>query len=149
MNNKANDINMRIATYRRLAGLTQAEAANALGLKRNTYGRMELHGNPKPEMLIRLAKLYNVSVNTLLYGNTENSSGNSVQSKLSETLALDPDGGAVPARLHEDISPALEPTKFIPTVSEINLIKVYRFMSKDQQKQVRELMEQLYQDSKK
>lgn len=149
MNNKANDINMRIATYRRLAGLTQAEAANALGLKRNTYGRMELHGNPKPEMLIRLAKLYNVSVNTLLYGNDGNSGGSAVQDKHHETLSLDPDGGAVPARLHEGISPALEPTKFVPTVSEINLIKVYRFMSKDQQKQVRELMEQLYQDSKK
>lgn len=148
MKNNTNAINMRIATYRRLAGLTQAEAAAALGMKRNTYGRMELHGNPKPEMLIKIAKLYNVSVNELLYGVDESRSHAIENRKQPEGFYVDPDGSSTTAVFHEEISPALEPVRFIPTVSEINLIKIYRFMTKDQQRQVRQLMEELYQSSK-
>ena len=64
-------INQRIAGYRKLAGLTQAQAADLLGLKRNTYARMEKYGNPSPDMLKQIAELFRVSVATLLYGQEE------------------------------------------------------------------------------
>ncbi len=67
MANNENSVNGRIAAFRKLAGFTQEEAANKLGMKRNTYARMEKYGNPSPEMLKKIADLYNISVNSLIY----------------------------------------------------------------------------------
>ena len=55
-------INRRIAGYRKLAGFTQEQVAEKLGMKRNTYARIEHHGNPSPEMIDNLSKLFNVPV---------------------------------------------------------------------------------------
>ena len=62
------DINKRIARYRNLAGYTQERAAVALNINRNAYARMERAGSPRPEMLKKLALLYNVPAEVLLYG---------------------------------------------------------------------------------
>ena len=55
-------INRRIAGYRKLAGYTQEQVADKLGMKRNTYARIEHHGNPSPEMIDKLSKLFGVPV---------------------------------------------------------------------------------------
>lgn len=61
-------INIRIVRYRTLAGYTQQTAADAIGMNKNSYARMERSGTPKPEVLKKLAALFNVSAETILYG---------------------------------------------------------------------------------
>ena len=63
-------INKRIAKYRTLAGFTQETAAQALGMKKNTYARMERYGYPKPDMLKKMASLFGVTTELILYGKT-------------------------------------------------------------------------------
>ncbi len=63
-------INRRIAEYRTLAGFTQETAAQALGMKKNTYARMERYGSPKPDMLKKMASLFGVTTELILYGKT-------------------------------------------------------------------------------
>ncbi len=67
-----NGVNQRIARYRKLSEMTQAQVADAIGLKRNTYARMEKYGTPSPEILKKLAKLFNVSVAMIVIGTEEN-----------------------------------------------------------------------------
>lgn len=137
-----NEINQRIATSRKLAGFTQASAAQRLGMKRNTYARMELHGNPGAEMLMRLAELYDVSVNFLIYGETEGETEN--ENELSQTLPppsliTQPDAHArnfvrFASGINEKILP---PQPYIPTNSELDLIKMFHYLSKEDKEAVK------------
>lgn len=132
------DVNQRIAEYRKLAGFTQSEAAPLLGMKRNTYARMERHGNPTPEMLKKIAELYNVSVDTILYGDNK--------------LPLTP---AEPAYA------VFESSKMMPhfieemeqgislTTNEKNCIRVIRLLPKSKQKEVMNYINNLYKDLRK
>ncbi|MBQ8203547.1 MAG: helix-turn-helix transcriptional regulator [Clostridia bacterium] len=60
--------NQRLCEARKKAGFTQETAAERLGMKRNTYARMERLGNPTFEELAKITALYNVSADWLLYG---------------------------------------------------------------------------------
>ena len=130
-------INKRIAAYRKLAGYTQQSAADALGLKKNTYARMELHGNPKPEILAKLAVLYNVSINLILFGadagQTENMQKEKDIKRLEETPHMF----------------ASQKTDITLTVNEKNCIKACRELSKKDRDEVMALINKLYSKSKK
>ena len=67
-----NSINKRIATLRVLKNLTQADFANCLGIKPNTYSRKEKNGIFKPDELSKIAALLGVSISELF--NENNSS---------------------------------------------------------------------------
>ena len=130
-------INKRIATYRKLAGYTQQSAADALGLKKNTYARMELHGNPKPEILAKLAVLYNVSINLILYGVD---GGQTADMQKAKEIT----------RLEEKPHPfTMQKTDITLTVNEKNCIKACRKLSKKDRDQVMALINRLYSESKK
>lgn len=130
-------INKRIATYRKLAGYTQQSAADALGLKKNTYARMELHGNPKPEILAKLAVLYNVSINLILYG-------------VDGGQTADMQKGAEITRLEETPHRfAAQTTDITLTVNEKNCIKACRELSKEDRDEVMAFINKLYNKSKK
>lgn len=62
MSQQVKTINRRIAGYRKLAGYTQEQVADKLGMKRNTYARIEHHGNPSHDMIDKLSKLFGVPV---------------------------------------------------------------------------------------
>ena len=137
MKEEIKPINKRIATYRKLAGYTQQTAADALGLKKNTYARMELHGNPKPEILAKLAMLYNVSINLILYG----IDGGQTADMKKETEIT---------RLHErPHNFVMQKTDITLTVNEKNCIKACRKLSKKDRDQVMALINKLYSESKK
>ena len=121
MKEQIKPINKRISTYRKLAGHTQQTAADALGIKKNTYARMELHGNPTPDMLVRLANLYNISVNQLVF-----------------------DAAADPTRLNEPAPKLEKHTDITLTTNETNCIKACRKLTKEQRNEVMALINKLY-----
>ena len=60
-------INSRIRKYRKQAGLTQAEVADKLNMKRSTYSAREATGTPDAEFLKQLSDVFGVPVSWLLY----------------------------------------------------------------------------------
>ncbi len=144
MANELKEVNKRIIAYRKLAGLTQADAARALGLNRSTYSRMERYGNPRPEMLIRLAELFNVSVEILLYGRAESKA----ETRREPEPLVIPAESATPLGLKEPVKPSLVPPPFVPTAVEINLIKAFRSLSKADKLEFRAFLDKLYHKNK-
>ena len=59
-------VNQRIFHYRKLAGLTQAEVADQMGLKLNTYSKMEREGKITVDKLIKLAQILDVDYDLLV-----------------------------------------------------------------------------------
>ncbi len=124
-----NTVNQRIAGYRKLAGLTQEDAAKFLNMKRNTYARMEKYGNPSPEMLKKLSELYNVSVNVLLYGKEENP----YRSEVPKLVFGQPS--------FSDILPL--------SILETNAIRMFRTMTKEDAQKIIDYFNKVYMESKK
>ena len=60
-------INQRIALYRKLANLTQTEAAEKMGMKCSTYSQMERKGSISAEKLLALSDLFGVTPEMLLF----------------------------------------------------------------------------------
>ena len=137
----SNDINLRIATHRSLAGYTQTAAAQELGIKRSTYARMEKYGNPTPEMLKKIAVLFNVSVNKLLYGETE-------EEKNPVSLVTDADSLKNSESLRQEPFSFADKETYAPSHKEMQIIKMYHYMPKEKQKEVRDLIEALYKKDK-
>lgn len=123
-------LNERLYHYRKLAGYTQASVAQELGMKKNTYARMEKYGSPKPELLIKLASLFNVSTNILLYGH--------------EIDAKQPDI----IRAQEPIMPYFPSNDVKLTATEKSCLLTMRGLSKDQKQDVIDLINKFYQENK-
>ena len=69
------NIKKNISLLREINGLKMREVANALGIKENTYRTWEdtrTVSSPKPDKLIALSKLYDVSVDFLMKNEDEN-----------------------------------------------------------------------------
>lgn len=127
-------INRRIAGYRKLAGYTQEQVADILGLKRNTYARIEHHGNPSPEMIDKLAKLFNVPVQRFFS---------------EEKLDFSPIESTTPTiRLNE---PSLLDTSdlFPITIEEANLLRILRVLPKENTDATIKFVNALYENRNK
>ena len=129
MKESTKPINKRIATYRKLAGYTQQAAADALGMKKSTYARIELHGNPTSDLLMKLSRLYNVEPMLLLFG---------VKTEPQENTGL--------MRLHDDNSVYFprQMTDITLTVNERNCIKACRKLTKEQRSEIMALINKYY-----
>ncbi len=68
------EINKRVVLYRKSKGYTQSQMANLLNMKCNTYSQMERSGNITCDRIVEIAKILNVDVKILLYGEIENKS---------------------------------------------------------------------------
>ncbi|MBO4468432.1 MAG: helix-turn-helix domain-containing protein [Clostridia bacterium] len=119
-------VNSRIASYRKRAGLTQAEAASLLNMKRNTYARMEKMGSPSPEQLKQIAELYRISVAMLLYG--EDFGLGSDSGRSDKLILREPS--------NDDIFP-LTPT-------EINAIRLVRSFGANDAQKIVKLINEIY-----
>ena len=64
-------LNERIAVYRRLAGYSQAEAAQRLGISKSCYAKKEKDGNIDCGLIIKISKLFCVDVGDLLIDKNE------------------------------------------------------------------------------
>ena len=136
MKQKINPINERIARYRKLAGYTQQTAADALKIKKNTYARMELHGNPTPDMLKKLAALYRVSPYLILYG-VDGGQTEVIRNPEPQLPRLEDDNR--PTFVHEP--------DLVLTTNEKTCIKVWRQLSKKNKDKVMALMNELYKEN--
>lgn len=66
------EIANRLVEYRKKAGLSQEELADKLGISRQAISKWErVEASPDTDNLIALAKLYNVSLDELIYGKME------------------------------------------------------------------------------
>ncbi|MBR3299898.1 MAG: helix-turn-helix domain-containing protein [Clostridia bacterium] len=127
MENNNETLNSRIASYRKLAGFTQAQAAQLLNMKRNTYARMEKMGRPSPEQLKQIAELYRISVAMLLYGNEI---GKNFESRTDRIVLKQPNDN--------DIFPL--------TTTEINAIRLIREFDEEDSKKVIDLINSIYKE---
>ncbi len=126
MENKKETINSRIASYRKLAGFTQEEAASLLNMKRSAYARMEKVGSPTPEQIKQIAELYRISVAMLLYG--EDFALNSGNGSAGRVTLKQPSD--------RDIFPL--------TTTEINAIRLLREFNEEDTKKVVDLINEIY-----
>ena len=126
MEKKEETVNDRIASYRKFAGLTQAQAASLLNMKRNTYARMEKMGKPTPQQLKQIAELFRISVAMLLYGEDY---GEKHSNEDSSRLTF-----ARPT--YNDVFP-LNPT-------EVNAIRIVREFDETDVQKVIDLINELY-----
>lgn len=62
------EINKRIAHYRAVAGYSQAEVAEMLGMKLSTYSQRERVSEPTADFLKKLSVIFGVEIEVLLYG---------------------------------------------------------------------------------
>lgn len=121
MSDSLNTINKRIAEYRSLAGYTQETAAKALGMSKSTYARMERTGSPKPETLKKIAEVFNVSAELILYG---------------EFVVVSPDRAPENNTLH-DVGLTYEKDEIINlTTTEKNCIKLLRTLQPAERKKL-------------
>ena len=65
---KEETINQRIKRYRLLSNMTQTDVAERLGIKCAAYSQMERSGNVSTDRIVVLARLFNVSISTLVLG---------------------------------------------------------------------------------
>lgn len=65
------EINSRIRMIRKEKGMTQGDIARALGMKTNTYSKMERQGKITVEMAERIAKVMGVDADEIFYEKKE------------------------------------------------------------------------------
>jgi len=130
-----NNINQNVASCRKLAELKQSDVAEKLNLKTSTYSQMERKGNITADMIVKLAELFKVHPNVLLYGNNyseeEEKNGNGVT-------------------LGEPFTPPVPdpPEITVLTNREENSIKIIRNLSKADREEIYEFIEAKYKKKK-
>ena len=137
-------INQRVAIYRKMANLTQTEAAERLGMKCSTYSQMERKGNISVDKLMAIAEVFGVSPAVLLRAPME------LQSSQPAAAPAEPaPEKPAPTVLREPtFTPSSRPP-FVITRNEENMLTILRNLPKADLEEVRSLINEKYQNSKK
>ena len=137
-------INQRVAIYRKMANLTQTEAAERLGMKCSTYSQMERKGNISVDKLMAIAEVFGVSPAVLLRDPME------LQSRQPAAAPAEPaPEKPAPTILREPtFTPSSRPP-FVITRNEENMLTILRNLPKADLEEVRSLINEKYQNSKK
>lgn len=130
----ASETNKRIAEARKNMGYTQQEAADLMNMKRNTYARMERLGNPSIEEMKMISELYKVSADWLLYGDKGR--------YVAFTSMMRPP--IRPMELHAPSNPFSEYLPFLPSKTELNMLKLVHILGKNEKQQVFDFINDLY-----
>lgn len=134
-------INQRIALYRKLANLTQTEAAERLGMKCSTYSQMERKGTISADKLIALANIFNVTPETLLY---------EAPPTQSKDMDFTPHESFGKQKLHQHISfmQGNSDTRFAATHKEENILKILRNLPRNDYEEIIQLINEKYKNLK-
>lgn len=119
-------INERVAHYRKLANLNQAQAAERMGMKLSTYSQMERVGNISGERIIKLAQIFGVDASILLLGETD---------RIPAKVPNNPGDTVLTAEQDKPVLPPV-PKPFLLTNKEKTIITVIRNFSKKEQDEV-------------
>lgn len=120
MNKEDYKLNERIAVYRRLAGYSQAEAAEKLGMSKSSYAKKEKDGNIDCRLLVKISKLFCVDIGDLLIVK-------------NEEIPFDSELKAKPLRL---------------TFHDEQLIRIIHSLAPENQLKIKKFVYRLYCDSK-
>lgn len=134
------NLNQRIAYYRNVAGYTQEQAAEKLGIKTSTYSQMERDGNVYVERFFILSEFFNVPPCEMYYG---------VPSKCNEEKD---ESRTIPTGIEVTPQTANQPTPVIPVIyddlvlsnSYKNHLKIVTNLSKEHRQAVFDLAHDLY-----
>ncbi len=132
-------VNARIIRARNAAGYTQENAALALGMKKNTYARMERYGNPSPDIMIKLAELYNVDIKALLYG----------EKHVAPTRYDKNNMPTTPVRISDNDKPIINNPIITLTATETSVVGGFRTLKPDQKKEIINLINTMRENNKK
>ena len=135
-------VNQRVAIYRKMANLTQTEAAERLGMKCSTYSQMERKGSISAERLLALADIFGVKPDVLLY-DTKFQSPGQVNFLSNES--------ATGSQLRQSVpfsDTNFGPSPFIVTHKEESIIKILRNLPKSDYDDIISLINQKYKESK-
>lgn len=133
-------INQRIALYRKLANLTQTEAAEKLGMKCSTYSQMERKGSISAEKLIALADIFGVTPETLLYDVPARGILNFTH---NESL------GKEKVHQPEPVISSDPSSYFVATHKEESIIKILRNLPREDYEEIIGMINEKYQTAKK
>ena len=140
------EINKRIVIYRKLANLNQIQVAELMGMKASTYSQMERSGSITTDRLLRLAEIFNVSVNDLLFDQQKQN----VEPEPPKQIFPVPDPAPI-NKLHESIVDIFSNNINLDNLSirDRNMIKMYINFKKSDQQKVCNLVEEIYHNNKK
>lgn len=129
--NSNTTVNERIAICRKLANLTQIETAKKLGINVSTYSQMERKGNITVNTVMALAEIFKADPSVIFCGFPERPT--------IERLPPSPpkpkgEGGP------KTKSPTIASSVFPLTNTEENVIRILRKISKEDRKEVMELL---------
>lgn len=128
------EINGRIKKYRRQKGLTQKETAELLDIKHSTYAQMERKGGIKTEMAIKLAEIFGVNPDHIIYGEGNELFGNVIPPK--PLIVRTPDGmEKIYQNPQPEPKPEPKPEMLNLTALEENIIKIYRDIKNPKERQ--------------
>lgn len=141
----AESINRRIARCRKLADLTQTEAAEKMGMKCSTYSQMERKGNISADRLLKLAQIFGVHPDELLYEkkNTSSTPSEAPAAAVTASAPAFPSATIIHQDDYEDGRPV-----FIISKKEENLLKIIRNLPKSARDEVISFIEQKYRENK-
>ena len=124
-------INERISYFRKLSNLTQTETAELLNMKYSTYSQMERKGTISAEMVVRLANIFGIPTEYLLYDHDASfpHNGEIVMTARQNTVLPNDD-------------------QIILTHKETNIMKIYRNMSKENREEFERMIEKIYKSEK-
>ena len=137
-------VNQRVAIYRKMANLTQTEAAERLGMKCSTYSQMERKGHISVDNLIAIAAAFGIEPSVLLRDPMELTSE---QSRPVEQPAA-PAKPEMPIFREPVVAPTSRPA-FVISRNEENMLTILRNLPKADLDEVRSLINEKYQNSKK
>lgn len=129
-------INERIAAFRKKAFMSQADVAERIGMKGSTYSQMERRGKIPTDRLIALAEVFGITTEQLLYDETELQQQNS---KALDTLPLKQENFSKKTDFVDE---------FVPTNSEISLLKVFRTLSPKDKAEIKEFIHSKWKKTK-
>lgn len=132
-------VNQRVAIYRKMANLTQTEAAERLGMKCSTYSQMERKGNISVSKLMAIAEAFGVSPAALLRDPME----------LQSDSVPEPVQDKPQTVMREPVNVPSSRPPFLITRNEENLLTVLRNLPKSDVDEIRSLINEKYQNSKK
>lgn len=130
-------VNQRIAAFRKKLHYSQGAVAEMIGMKGSTYSQMERRGIVSAERLIKLARVFDIPPEMLLYD--EDEYNRLYKDGEQKTLPLSQDVFYKKSGFEEE---------FIPTNSEISLIKVFRTLSPKDKTEVREFIKKKWKKEK-
>ena len=128
-----NEINKRIAHYRKLAGFSQTQVAEMLGLKISTYSQRERVGDISAECLKKLSVILDVSAEILLFGEEKKAEAILPKPKPEPEVKFEPEQNAEP-----NLTPVLLDRK------EKDIITMYRNVRKSKKQEMYESIYYLF-----